>query len=112
MLKKSDFESPGATVDMKGVSKDSTTLALLKATIFKCPVCEGKGHEFWECPTKRTLDSWAKAHNDQQHWGQWKYERYYSAFGDSQKERFRELGKKNATGWSGATGAFKRRKYA
>ena len=46
---------------------------------FICQVCQGSGHEFYECPTKKRLDAYAKKMNDSL-WGNWKYIKYYKAF--------------------------------
>ena len=81
-----------------GVAASSTTHARLVSTDWKCQVCEGKGHEYFECPTKKKLDAFAKANQDSANWGQWKYEKYYSAIGADQKvkdlDTARKLGKK------------------
>ena len=95
MLKKSDFTSGDTTSPEKGDSAKSTTHALLLKTTWTCPVCKGVGHEFWECATKKSLDKWAKAHNDQHNWGQWKYITYYSGLDEAGRKRVRELSKKD-----------------
>ena len=50
----------------------SKTANLLKTTLFRCEVCDGVGHEFFECPTKRKLDAWATKNGDSWEWGKWK----------------------------------------
>ena len=66
-----------------GVEASSKTKALLLKTIhdgdFICPVCRGHGHYYYQCPTKKTLDKYAKANDDSHHWGAWKWQTYYSA---------------------------------
>ena len=48
-------------------------------------------HEFFECPSKKKLDQFAKDNGDSHHWGQWKWEKYYRDFyeslGDTEAER-------------------------
>ena len=55
----------------------STTFQRLENTVFRCDVCLGRGHEFWECGSKRRLDKWAKANGDQKNWGKVKYNTYF-----------------------------------
>lgn len=90
MEKLSNFgENAGQAI---GNSSSSKTATLLAATKFRCEVCQGLGHEYYECPTKRKLDKWAKNNGDSANWGQWKYEKYYSNL----SEEKREFGKKQA----------------
>ena len=68
--------------DIDQLEKDCTTYLLIddmKKGGFVCPVCQGTGHEFYECPTKKRLDAHAKKINDTL-WGSWKYEKYYKVF--------------------------------
>ena len=63
-----------------GDPDQSTTAQLLFNTQNFCEVCEGKGHEYFECPTKKRLDAIAKTNGDRLNWGAWKYKKYYKAF--------------------------------
>ena len=47
---------------------------------FWCSVCKGALHEALECPTKKKLDSVARATGGQEPllWGAWKYKSYYA----------------------------------
>ena len=53
------------------------TAQLFQATKWKCEVCLGFGHEYWECPTKKKLDAYAAKNGEAHIWGCWKYYRYY-----------------------------------
>ena len=44
-----------------------------------CQVCNGVGHNYLVCPTRKRLDNWAEKNNDKLHWGAWKWDTYYKA---------------------------------
>ena len=71
----------------QGLPNNSLTYKMLKnegnilgADHYVCQVCNGALHQFYECPTKKKLDQFAKDNNDVANWGQWKYDNYYKAF--------------------------------
>lgn len=61
---------------------------------FCCPVCRGIGHEYWQCPTKKTLDKWAAKNNDVANWGQWKYDTYYGMIDEVTRQKHKMMAKK------------------
>ena len=77
-----------------GDPNSSSTADLLKNTTHKCEVCGGKGHEYFECPTKKRLDAIAKNNGDRLNWGAWKYHTYYKSFTKEQRAAHSKLGKR------------------
>ena len=75
---------------------DCKTYAYLHRTKVRCQVCLGLMHEFFECPTKRKLDYWAKNNNDKDAWGNWKFTTYYHKYDEVEKENIRALARKFA----------------
>ena len=63
---------------------------------FKCEVCGGIGHRYFQCPTKEWLDKHAKRCGDVSNWGQWKYEHYYKDIDDVNKEKDKKEARKFA----------------
>ena len=61
----------GASTRWKaGVGSNSKTAALLAVRDIQiCDVCDGKGHAYYECSTKKKLDAFAKANDDVADWG-------------------------------------------
>ena len=55
-------------------------------------------HEFFECPTKRKLDAYARKNNDTATWGKFKWLAYYHKYDNIQRENIRSLAAKNAPG--------------
>ncbi len=87
-----------------GEWQQSKTYLYANEIKFKCEVCGGVGHEFFECPTKRKLDTFAKHNGDALLWGQWKYQKYYKNVTDDQKQRIKEYYERRGFG-------YKRRRY-
>ena len=67
---------------------------MMRGQNLRCQVCKGYMHEFFECPTKRKCDEYAKKNNDQNGWGQWKWVTYYHKYDDVQKDAIRSLSRK------------------
>ena len=77
-------------------AKTSKTLELLSITEFNCEICEGVGHEYWECPTKKRLDAFAKNNGDSALWGAYKYHKYYKHFNPETRKLHQQLSGKFA----------------
>ena len=71
----------------QGDWQESIVGKLLAETKWRCEVCEGKGHRYFQCPTKTWLDNYAKKIGDTANWGQWKFEKYYKDFDEATKKK-------------------------
>ena len=84
-----------------GDATKSTTAEYLKKmkgnNYYKCQVCDGYGHYFYECPTKKKLDKAARDNNDKYNWGAWKSVTYFKDLTPMQKELSKTLGKRRRT---------------
>ena len=70
---------------------ESKTWVFFKSSTYNCEVCEGKAHEYWECPTKKRLDKWARKNGDSFMWGKVKYGLYYHLLSEEERERHKKL---------------------
>lgn len=59
-------------------------------------MCGGRGHEYYECPTKKKLDEYAKKNGDSALWGAWKWHKYYKNLSKEDREIHLDLAKKAA----------------
>ena len=90
-------ESSTPSIREASVGKYPTAQQLAQCQ-WDCEVCGGKGHEYWECPTKRRLDKFAKNNGDSVAWGAWKYYKYYKNFTAEQRKLHGELALKESRG--------------
>ena len=75
---------------MEQAQESSKTWQIFTATNFRCEMCEGIGHMYYECPTKKRLDSFAKNNGESYIWGVIKYHRYYHRYSAEQREAHRK----------------------
>ena len=93
MQKKSEMAQMGNAVAFcdAATAQASKTAQLLSNTNWRCEVCEGRGHEYWECPTKKRLDAFATKNGESALWGSWKYHKYYHAISADDRKLHKEL---------------------
>ena len=85
------------SVNFEDAKKHSKTYQLLNSTVFTCDICVGKGHEYFECPTKKKLDKFARKNGDSVYWGAYKFHAYYKNLNQKTREIHGELAKKLAS---------------
>lgn len=79
-LHKLNNQNSGGPRATKEEAMRCKTAMLLDQTVYTCEVCGGRGHSYYECPTKRKLDHFAKANGESFIWGSWKWHAYYHKF--------------------------------
>ena len=67
------------------------TAKMLENTNWFCEVCGGRGHEYWECPTKKRCDAFAAKNGESAIWGAWKYHKYYCHLTAEERKLHKEL---------------------